>query len=100
METERSLIMLSKQEYYEKFSLCVMDRDLKALENIRVSLLKERTLLDRWFDKYLDMFERKMTSENTDTPVWKLYKTKSNEYSELNGIITTADAYIKKLKGI
>ena len=92
--------MLSKQEYYEKFSLCMMDRDVKALENIRGSLLKERTLLDRWFDKYLDMFERKMSSDNTDTPVWKLYKTKSNEYSELNGIITTTNAYIKKLKSI
>jgi hypothetical protein len=92
--------MLSKQDYFEKFSLCMMDRDVKALENIRGSLLKERTLLDRWFDKYLDMFERKMSSDNTDTPVWKLYKTKSNEYSELNGIITTANAYIKKLKSI
>jgi hypothetical protein len=92
--------MLSKQDYFEKFSLCMMDRDVKALENIRGSLLKERTLLDRWFDKYLDMFERKMSSDNTDTPVWKLYKTKSNEYSELNGIITTANVYIKKLKSI
>lgn len=92
--------MLSKQEYFEKFSLCALDRDVESLEKIRIALLKERTLLDRWFDKYLDMFERKMSSENTDTPVWKLYRTKSNEYSELNGIITTADAYIKKLKSV
>lgn len=92
--------MLSKQEYLEKFSLCSMDRDIESLEKIRLSLLKERTILDRWFDKYLEMFERKMNGENTDTPVWHLYKKKSNEYSELNGIITTADAYIKKLKSV
>lgn len=77
-----------------------MDGDVKSLEKIRMALIKERTLLDRWFDKYLEMFERKMSSDSTDTPVWKLYKSKSNEYSELNGIITTADAYIKKLKSV
>ena len=92
--------MLSKQEYLQKFSLCAIDGDVKSLEKIRMALIKERTLLDRWFDKYLEMFERKMSSDSTDTPVWKLYKSKSNEYSELNGIITTADAYIKKLKSV
>jgi hypothetical protein len=56
--------------------------------------------MDRWFDKYLDMFDRKMNPEETDTPVWKLYKTKSREYSELNEVITTANAYINKLKSI
>ena len=56
--------------------------------------------MDRWFDKYLDMFEKKMNSDEPDTPIWKLYKQKSKEYSELNGVITTADVYIKKLKNV
>jgi len=91
---------LSKYEYQEKFSLCAMDNDIAALEKIHLSLIKQRKVMDRWFDKYLDMFDRKMNPEETDTPVWKLYKSKSREYSELNEVITTANAYINKLKSI
>ena len=91
---------LSKQEYLDKFSLCAIDHDLPALERIRSSLVDERKVMDKWFDKYLDMFEKKMSPDETDTPIWKLYKTKSKEYSELNGIITTADVYIKKFKNV
>jgi hypothetical protein len=91
---------LSKQEYLDKFSLCAYDQDVQALEKIKAVLVKERTVMDRWFDKYLEMFERKMSTEDTETPIWKLYKTKSKEYSELNGIIKTADIYIKKFKSV
>ena len=91
---------LSKQEYLDKFSLCAYDQDVQALEKIKAVLVKERTVMDRWFDKYLEMFERKMSTEDTETPIWKLYKTKSKEYSELNGIIKTADIYIKKYKSV
>jgi hypothetical protein len=91
---------LSKQEYLDKFSLCAMDRDVQSLQKIYIVLIKQRTVLDRWFDKYLDMFDRKMSTDNTDTPIWKLYKQKLNEYSELNGVITTANAYITKLKNV
>jgi len=91
---------LSKQEYLDKFSLCAYDQDVEALEKIKAVLVKERTVMDKWFDKYLDMFERKMSTEDTETPIWKLYKTKSKEYSELNGIIKTADIYIKKFKSV
>jgi hypothetical protein len=91
---------LSKYEYQEKFSLCAIDRDIVALEKIHVSLVKERKVLDRWFDKYLDMFDKKMKPEEPDTPIWKLYNKKSQEYSELNEVITTANAYINKLKNV
>jgi hypothetical protein len=91
---------LSKQEYMDKFSLCAMDQDVVALEKIRISLIKERQVMDRWFDKFLDMFERKMSTEDTETPIWKLYKTKSKEYSELNSIIKSADIYINKFKNV
>jgi hypothetical protein len=91
---------LSKQEYLDKFSLCAIDHDVVALEKIRASLIRERTVMDRWFDKFLDMFERKMSTEDLETPIWKLYRTKTKEYSELNGIITTANAYINKYKNV
>ena len=91
---------LSKQEYLDKFSLCAIDRDVVALEKIRATLMRERTVMDRWFDKFLDMFERKMSTEDLETPIWKLYRTKTKEYSELNGIITTANVYIRKLQNV
>lgn len=91
---------LSKYEYQEKFSLCAIDRDIVALEKIHVSLIKERKVLDRWFDKYLDMFDKKMKPDQTDTPIWKLYNKKSQEYRELNEVITTANVYITKLKSV
>jgi hypothetical protein len=91
---------LSKQEYLDKFSLCAIDHDVVALEKIRTTLIRERTIMDRWFDKFLDMFERKMSTEDLETPVWKLYKTKTKEYHELNGIITTANVYIRKLQNV
>ncbi len=88
---------LSVSEYYEKFSLCAIDRDLPALLRIRGALLKERQKMDRWFDKYLDMFDRKMDPAKVDTPEWKLYNKKSEEYSQLNRLITSADVYIQKV---
>ena len=91
---------LTKQEYLDKISLCSADRDLTALIKLRNALLGQRKVMDKWFDKYLDMFERKMSPDETDTPVWKLYKSKSSEYSDLNSIITIADAYIIKLKNV
>ena len=77
-----------------------MDRDVKSLERIYIELIKQRTVLDRWFDKYLDMFHKKMDAENPNTPIWKLYNQKSNEYSELNRVITTASVYLNKLKNV
>ena len=87
---------LSKQEYMEKFSLCAMDRDIVALEKIKTSLIKQRIAMDRWFDKYLDMFEKKMNVEETETPIWKLYKDKLKEYDKISHGIKTADYWIAK----
>ena len=64
------------------------------------SLMVERMKMDRFFTMFLDKFDRKMDPEKPDTPIWKLYKQKSKEYSELNGVIITADVYINKLKNV
>ena len=88
---------LSVSEYYEKCSLCAIDRDLPALLRIRGDLLKQRQKMDRWFDKYLDMFDRKMDPAKVDTPEWKMYNKKSDEYSKLNQLIKSAEAYIQKV---
>ena len=70
--------------------------DVKLLEEIYISLLNDKMKLDKFFSMYLDKVGNKMDSENTDTNIWKLYRTKSTEYSELNHAITTANYYLNK----
>lgn len=88
---------LSVSEYYDKFSLCAIDRDLTALVKIRGSLYKQRQTMDAWFDKYLDIMNKRMSADNPNTPEWKLYNKKYEEYSDLNRLIVSAEQYIKKV---
>jgi hypothetical protein len=88
---------LTANEYYEKFSLCAIDRDLTALVKIRGSLYKQRQKMDAWFDKYLEMCDKRMDPLKTQTAEWKLYNKKFEEYSELNRLILSAENYIKKV---
>ncbi len=90
---------LTANEYYEKFSMCALDRDLTALVKIRGSLYKQRQKMDAWFDKYLEMMDKRMDPEKANTPEWKLYNKKFEEYSELNRVIASAEQYIKKVSG-
>ena len=89
---------LHVSEYYDKFSLCAIDRDVPALVRLRNSLLSDRQKMDSWFDKFLDKCNKRMDSSKLDTPEWKLYNKKSEEYSELNRLIVSADAYIRKVE--
>ena len=45
---------------------------------------------------FLEKFERKMDPDKTDTPVWKLYKTKLKEYEKIQHDIRSADYWINK----
>lgn len=91
---------LTVTEMRDKISLCVIDHDLPALVKVRDSLVKDRKVMDKWFDKYLEMMERKMKPETPNTPEWKLYHKKSDEYSELLTLIKTADNYVRKLQTV
>ena len=91
---------LTITEMRDKISLCVIDHDLPALVKVRDSLVKDRKVMDKWFDKYLEMMERKMKPETPNTPEWKLYHKKSDEYSELLTLIKTADNYVRKLQTV
>lgn len=62
----------------------------------RNNLLVERMKMDRFFTLFLDKFERKMDPDKTDTPIWKLYKTKLKEYDTINHGIKTAEYWIAK----
>ncbi len=62
----------------------------------RNNLLLERMKLDRFFTMFLDKFERKMDPDNTNTPVWKLYKQKLKEYDKVQRDIKSAEYWISK----
>jgi hypothetical protein len=70
--------------------------DVEKLKSIYIDLINLRGRLDRWFNKYLDMFDEKMNSSKRDEPVWRLYHAKCNEYSDVVQTIKTAEYYLKK----
>jgi hypothetical protein len=72
------------------------DRNYQALSDSRQTMLVERMKLDKFFSLFLDKFERKMDPENTDTPIWKLYKTKLKEYEELQRSIKSSTYYLTR----
>ncbi len=62
----------------------------------RSKLQIEKMKMDKFFSMFLEKFERKMDPDNTDTPVWKLYKQKLKEYDKINHGIKTANYWITK----
>lgn len=70
--------------------------DKSQIQKIYIDLINYRSKLDRWFNKYLDMFDEKMSESKRTDPVWRLYNAKSEEYSDVNMTIKTAEYYLKK----
>jgi len=70
--------------------------DKSQIQKIYIDLINDRSKLDRWFNKYLDMFDEKMNESKRTDPVWRLYNAKSEEYSDVNMTIRTAEYYLKK----
>ena len=62
----------------------------------RNHLLIERMKMDKFFSLFLEKFERKMDPDKTDTPIWKLYKSKLKEYGELQREIKATEYWLKK----
>ena len=62
----------------------------------RNHLLIERMKMDKFFTLFLDKYERKMDPENTDTPIWKLYKTKLKEYDKIQYEIKATEYWMSK----
>lgn len=59
-------------------------------------LLGVKMRLDKFFSMFLDQYGDQMDSDNTDTPVWKLYKAKLKEYDTISRSIKEAEYWIKK----
>lgn len=66
------------------------------LNEIKRNWVKHVNKLDRFFDMYLERYGNKLTDENTNTPEWRLYKTKSNEYHDYTRAINNVSYYIAK----
>lgn len=59
-------------------------------------LLGVKMRLDKFFSMLLDQYGDKMDPDNTDTPVWKLYKAKLKEYDTVSRSIKEAEYWMKK----
>ena len=71
-------------------------RDVEAIKKIHIDLLNHRAKMDRWFDKYLDMFDEKFAELDWKDPAKKLYNKKFEEYESLNVSIKMAEHYLKQ----
>ena len=79
-----------------KLSDLAGDRNYAGIQSFQCELYAARMKLDRFFSLFLDKFERKMDPDNTDTPIWKLYKTKLKEYGELERAIKSSNYYMTR----
>lgn len=59
-------------------------------------LLRVKMRLDKFFSMFLDQYGDQMDSDNTDTPVWKLYKAKLKDYDTISRSIKEAEYWMKK----
>jgi hypothetical protein len=64
------------------------------------SLQIEKMKLDKFFSMFLEKFERKMDPDKTDTPVWKLYRTKLKEYDKVSQELKNTEYWIKKEQNV
>lgn len=76
------------------------DRNYKAIAELQSDLTIERMKMDKFFSMFLDKFEKKMNPDITDTPVWKLYKTKMKEYESIQRNITLTNYYLKRTNNV
>jgi hypothetical protein len=59
-------------------------------------LLRVKMRLDKFFSMFLDQYGDQMDSDNTDTPVWKLYKAKLKDYDTISRSIKETEYWMKK----
>jgi hypothetical protein len=62
----------------------------------RNDLIVQKMKLDKFFSMFLEKFERKMDPDNTNTPIWKLYKSKLKEYGLIDQEIKNTEYWIRK----
>lgn len=81
---------------YQKIVSASTFGDVDEIQKIYVQLLNDKMKMDKFFSMFLDKLGNKMDADKTDTAVWKLYRQKTKEYSELDQAIKAANYYLKK----
>lgn len=81
---------------YQQLVTASANNDTETISQIYITLLNQKMKLDKFFSMFLDKLGDKMDADETDTPVWKLYREKTKEYSELEQAIKAANYYLKK----
>lgn len=71
-------------------------RDKDKILRIRNELVTERNRLDKWFTKFVDMFDTNIAESKVTDPVRVLYEKKYSEYSEISKVINIAETYLKR----
>jgi len=64
------------------------------------SLVSQKMKMDKFFSLFLEKFGGKMDPNKTDTPIWKLYKAKLNEYESLSQEIRNTEYWIFKERNV
>jgi len=70
--------------------------DWNAVLEIKDDIFQQRCKLDKWFDRYLNMFEDKLQTCPSTDPVKVLFKRKSDEYEHVNRLMRIAEFYLSK----
>lgn len=70
--------------------------DSEKIKSILDELIVTQRKLDRWFDKYLDMFDDRMNTSEQSDPVWKLYRKKFDLYCDVKQTIETTKYFLGK----
>ncbi len=71
-------------------------KDQKTLSDTYIELATEKNKLDRWFNKYIDMFDEKLSTCDKNDPIRKLYNNKFDHYTKLSRCLRIAESYMKK----
>lgn len=87
---------MNRKQIESEMSLANLYNQPQKIEQIYMELINAKGKLDRWFTKYIEMFDEKMSTIPTSHPIWKLYNSKFDQYSEINQTIKTAEYYMKK----
>lgn len=70
------------------------------IQSTYIDLLNNRAKMDRWFNKYLDMFDEKLSSCDRNDPVKKMYDKKFDEYERLGRVIKIAEHYMNRTQHV
>lgn len=89
-------IMIELNKIQSELPMLSLQRDVKKLSEYKTFLTTQREKLDRWFDKYLDMFDKDMKPDNGTTAVWNMYRKKYREYNEIDSCLKSTEYFLSK----